>query len=97
MADKQTCHKHNGFKSHRTRGHIVCKGRSPLCPPLPGKALKLFISIDTSPNTLSPRFDLALVQRGRACGISTIGEIFKRDFLGKVYISMDFHILNTIV
>ena len=35
---------------------------SPLCSPLPGKARKLFFS--TSPKTLSPRFNSALVHRG---------------------------------
>ena len=39
----------------------VFEGRSPLCPPLPRKARKLFYS--TSPKTLSPRFDSALVYR----------------------------------
>ena len=37
------------------------EGRSPLCPPLPGKAIKLFFS--TLPETLSLRFYLALVYR----------------------------------
>ena len=32
-------------------GHTVLKGMSPLCPPLPGKAVKLFFS--TSPKTVS--------------------------------------------
>ena len=40
---------------------MVFKGRSPLCPPLLGKAIKLFFS--TSPKTLSLRFDSALVYR----------------------------------
>ena len=35
-----------------------------LCPPLPGKAIKLFFS--TSPKTLSLRFDLAPVHRDQA-------------------------------
>ena len=39
------------------------KGMNLLCPPLPGKAIKLFLS--TSPKTLSPRFNLALVYRGQ--------------------------------
>ena len=34
--------------------HTVSEGRSSLCPPLPGKAIKLFLS--TSPKTLSPSF-----------------------------------------
>ena len=34
---------------------------SPLCPPLPGKAIKLSFFI--SPKTLSPRFDLEPVYR----------------------------------
>ena len=37
------------------------EGISPLCPPLPGKAIKL--SFSTSPRTLSLRFDLALLYR----------------------------------
>ena len=38
------------------------KGISPLCPPLPGKAIKLFFS--ASPKTLSLRFNPAPVYRG---------------------------------
>ena len=38
-----------------------------LCPPLPGKAIELFFS--TSPKTLSPRFNSALVPRGLDFGI----------------------------
>ena len=38
-------------------------GHSPLCPPLPGKAIKLFFS--TSPKTLSPKFNLVPVYRGQ--------------------------------
>ena len=48
-------------------GHTVLRGVSPLCPPLPGKAIKLFFS--SSPKTLSARFDLALVPRGRVFGM----------------------------
>ena len=40
------------------------EGTSPLCPPLPGKAIKLFFS--TSPKTLSLRFDLAPAHRDQA-------------------------------
>ena len=45
------------------------KGRNLLCPPLPGKAIKLFVS--TSSKTLSLRFDPALVHRRRVCSIMT--------------------------
>ena len=45
------------------------KGRNLLCPPLPGKAIKLFVS--TSSKTLSLRFDPALVHRCRVCSIMT--------------------------
>ena len=44
------------------------QGRSPLCAPLTGKAIKLFFA--TSPNTLSLRFTLAAVHRGQAFGIN---------------------------
>ena len=49
-------------------GHTVLRGMSPLCPPLPGKAIKL--SFSTSPKTLSLRFNSAPVQRGRAFSIN---------------------------
>ena len=55
-------------------GRAVFKGRSPLCPPLPDKAIKLFFS--TSPQTPCPRFNLASVQRGwmvsikRSCALT---------------------------
>ena len=49
-------------------GHIVFKGRSPLYPPLTGKAIKLLFS--TSPQTLSLRLELAAVKRGRDFSIS---------------------------
>ena len=39
------------------------EGINPLCPPLPGKAIKLFFS--TSPKTLSPRFNSVSGSRGR--------------------------------
>ena len=42
-------------------GTLGREGISPLCPPLPGKAVKL--SFSTSPKTLSLRFDLAPVYR----------------------------------
>ena len=42
-------------------GHIVFWGRRSLCHPLPGKVIKL--SFSTSPQTLFPRFDSALVYR----------------------------------
>ena len=38
-------------------------GHSPLCPPLPAKAIKL--SFSTSPKTLSPKFNLVAVYRGQ--------------------------------
>ena len=43
-------------------------GHSPWCPPLPGKAIKLFFS--TSPKTLSLRFDSVSVYRDRVFSIS---------------------------
>ena len=42
-------------------GTLGLEGISLLCPPLPGKAVKL--SFSTSPKTLSLRFDLASVHR----------------------------------
>ena len=42
-------------------GRIVFRGRSPLRPPLPGKAIKP--SLPTSPKALSLRFELAPVYR----------------------------------
>ena len=44
-----------------------------LCPPLPGKAIKLFFS--TSPQTLSLRFNSALLHRGRVFGITMLQAI----------------------
>ena len=41
-------------------------GRSLQCPPLPGKAIKLFFS--ASPKTLSPSFHLVLMHRGWVLG-----------------------------
>ena len=43
-------------------------GRSPLCPPLPGKVIKL--SFSTSPQTLSPRFTSAPVYREDELSVS---------------------------
>ena len=40
---------------------MVFRGRSPLCPPLSGKAIR--VSFSTSPKTLFPRLDLAQVQK----------------------------------
>ena len=48
-------------------GRAVFKGRSPPCPPLPGKAIKLYFS--TSPRTPCPRFNLAPVQTGWMFGV----------------------------
>ena len=45
------------------------EGTSPLCVPLPGKAIKLFFS--TSPKTLSPRFNSALVHKGPVFVVTT--------------------------
>ena len=50
-------------------GHTVFEGRSLLCPPLPGKAIKLFFS--TSSKTLSLRFDSAPVHRGWVFGFGS--------------------------
>ena len=47
--------------------HMVLRGTTPPCPPLPGKTLKLFFS--ASPKPLSPRFNLAPVCRGWVFGI----------------------------
>ena len=41
--------------------HTVLRGMSPVCPPLPDKAIKLFFS--TWPKSLTLRFDLELVHR----------------------------------
>ena len=45
----------------------VFVGRSLLCPPSPGKAIKLFFS--TLPKALSPGFSLVLVHRDQAFSI----------------------------
>ena len=50
-------------------GPTVFEGTSLLCPHLPGKSIKLFFS--TSLKTLSLRFKLAPVYRGRVFGITT--------------------------
>jgi len=42
---------------------IVVQSRSLLCPPFPGKAIKLFFL--THPKLLSPRFDSAPLHRGQ--------------------------------
>ena len=47
--------------------NTVFEGMSLLCHPLPGKAIELFFP--TSPKTLSPRFNSALVPRGLDFGI----------------------------
>ena len=47
------------------------RGMSLLCSPLPGKAIKLFLS--TSPKTLSLWFNLVLVHRGWVLGNITAG------------------------
>ena len=60
-------------------GHIVFKGRSPLYPPLTGKAIKLLFS--TSPQTLSLRLELAPVKRGRDFSISCDCDSVKLIFL----------------
>ena len=52
---------------HSRLGHTVFEGTSLQCPPLSDKAIKLFVS--TSPRTLPPRFDSALVYRGQVFGI----------------------------
>ena len=46
---KGNVNKQSLLKLHKKilRGHIVFRGRSPLCPPLPGKVIKL--SFSTSP------------------------------------------------
>ena len=46
----------------------LCEGRSPLCPSLPGKPIKLFFS--TSLKTLFLKFGLALVNRDWDFGVS---------------------------
>ena len=53
-------------------GHTVFEGTSPWRPPLPGKAITLFFP--TSPETLSPRLDLAQVHRGRVFSIKSIAQ-----------------------
>ena len=55
-------------------GILGFEGLSPLHSPLPGKAIKLFFYV--SPETLSLRFNSALVHRGEAFDIKTSGEIW---------------------
>ena len=61
----------------------VLRSTSPLCPPLPGKTIKLFFS--TSPRTLSLRFDSAPVHRGRVFDISVKKSWFTEAWGGKSY------------
>ena len=53
---------------HPPWGQTVLKGMSPLCPPLPGKEIKL--SFSTSPQTLSLKSNSAPVHRGWVLGIT---------------------------
>ena len=76
----------------------ILRGMSLLCPPLPGKAVKLFFS--TSPKTLFPRFDSAPVHRGRDFGISNMGFFFFRfsqdpTFTGRIAVGAIGHGWNT--
>ena len=54
------------------------EGISPVCPPLPGKAIKL--SFSTSPRTLSLRFDLALLYREAELSASYTKAVCSRGF-----------------
>ena len=62
-------------------GHTVFQGRSPLCPPFPGKAIKLFFP--TSPKTLSSRFDLGPVHRGWVFSVNVIKGYLKSKRINK--------------
>ena len=55
------------YNKRTNRGHTIFEGRSPLCPPLPGKVIEL--SFSTSPKTLSPEIRFGTgIQRGQAFG-----------------------------
>ena len=55
---------------HPRLGYTIFEGTSLQCPPLSDKAIKLFVS--TSPKTLPPRFDSALVYRGQVLALIMI-------------------------
>ena len=54
-------------------GHMTFEGTSPPCRPLPGKAIRLFFS--TSHQTLSLRFDSALVHRDKFSASEILGSL----------------------